>query len=189
MLFPHRHRPRSGPRRLRRHSPSHRRHRSLASVTDVSATPERFRNADHCAFFWGSSVNAAVKATGSSSGTSVPRRLKVYRHPRTAVRDHQAQAAEVPVPMWPMRRDGTGPGEVLRRSALLAELRGHCRRRQVHRPHAARTPSARDALDVDSRTLWDQINALGRVLEPVHERLHAHVLSQQVIGADGTTGD
>ena len=46
---------------------------------------------------------------------------------------------------------------------------------------------ARDGLDVDSQTLWDQINALGRVLEPVHERLHAHVLSQPVIGADETT--
>ena len=46
---------------------------------------------------------------------------------------------------------------------------------------------ARDGLDVDSQTLWDQINALAHVLEPVHERLHAHVLSQPVIGADETT--
>ena len=46
---------------------------------------------------------------------------------------------------------------------------------------------ARDGLDVDSQTLWDQINALARVLEPAHERLHAHVLSQPVIGADETT--
>ncbi|HMJ51370.1 MAG TPA: IS66 family transposase [Polyangiaceae bacterium] len=46
---------------------------------------------------------------------------------------------------------------------------------------------ARDGLDTDSQTLWDQLNALSRVLEPVHTRLHAHVLSQPVIGADETT--
>jgi transposase len=46
---------------------------------------------------------------------------------------------------------------------------------------------ARDGLDTDSQTLWDQLNALGRVLEPAHTRLHAHVLSQPVIGADETT--
>jgi transposase len=46
---------------------------------------------------------------------------------------------------------------------------------------------ARDGLNVDSQTLWDQINALAHVLEPVGERLHLHVLSQPVIGADETT--
>jgi transposase len=46
---------------------------------------------------------------------------------------------------------------------------------------------ARDGLDVDSQTLWDQINALARILEPAHARLHAHVLSQSAIGADETT--
>jgi transposase len=44
----------------------------------------------------------------------------------------------------------------------------------------------RDGLDVDSQTLWDQINALARVLEPAHARLHQHVLEQSVIGADET---
>jgi transposase len=46
---------------------------------------------------------------------------------------------------------------------------------------------ARDGLDVDSQTLWDQINALARVLEPAHAALHQHVLAQPVIGADETT--
>jgi transposase len=46
---------------------------------------------------------------------------------------------------------------------------------------------ARDGLDVDSQTLWDQINALARILEPAHARLHAHILSQRSIGADETT--
>lgn len=42
----------------------------------------------------------------------------------------------------------------------------------------------RDGLQVDSQTLWDQLNALGNILAPVHERLHAYVLSQPVVGVD-----
>lgn len=44
----------------------------------------------------------------------------------------------------------------------------------------------RQGLVVDSQTLWDQINALARHLQPVHEALRAHVLSQPCIGADET---
>ena len=44
----------------------------------------------------------------------------------------------------------------------------------------------REGLIIDSQTLWDQLNALARVVEPVHDKLHAHVLSQPVIGADET---
>jgi len=45
---------------------------------------------------------------------------------------------------------------------------------------------AREGLVVDSQTLWDQANALARVLSPVHDALQAAVLSQPVIGADET---
>ena len=45
---------------------------------------------------------------------------------------------------------------------------------------------ARDGLTVDSQTLWDQINALGRVLQPAYERLGAEVLQSPVIGVDET---
>jgi transposase len=45
---------------------------------------------------------------------------------------------------------------------------------------------AREGLDIDSQTLWDQINALARILHPAHERLHTHILVQPVIGADET---
>jgi hypothetical protein len=41
-------------------------------------------------------------------------------------------------------------------------------------------------LIVDSQTLWDQLDALGRWLEPLRARLHAYVLAQGVIGADET---
>jgi transposase len=44
----------------------------------------------------------------------------------------------------------------------------------------------RQGLVVDSQTLWDQINALARHLQPVHDALRAHVLSQPCIGADET---
>jgi transposase len=44
----------------------------------------------------------------------------------------------------------------------------------------------REGLAIDSQTLWDQLNALARVLAPAPERLHAHVLSQPVIGVDET---
>jgi len=44
----------------------------------------------------------------------------------------------------------------------------------------------RQGLVIDSQTLWDQLNALAKWLTPVHDRLHAYVLSQPVIGADET---
>jgi transposase len=44
----------------------------------------------------------------------------------------------------------------------------------------------REGLCIDSQTLWDQLNALAHVLAPAHERLHAHVLSQPIIGVDET---
>jgi transposase len=44
----------------------------------------------------------------------------------------------------------------------------------------------RHGLEVDSQTLWDQINALARVIAPVHDALQAHVLAQPCIGADET---
>src|SRR5690606_10599298 len=44
----------------------------------------------------------------------------------------------------------------------------------------------RDGLEIDSQTLWDQLNALGQLLKPAHERLHGYVLSQPVIGVDET---
>ena len=39
---------------------------------------------------------------------------------------------------------------------------------------------------IDSQTLWDQINALARILSPVHDALQATVLVEPVIGADET---
>lgn len=45
---------------------------------------------------------------------------------------------------------------------------------------------AREGLVVDSQTLWDQVNVLGRRLQPAHERLHQYILTQPVIGADET---
>ena len=44
----------------------------------------------------------------------------------------------------------------------------------------------RQGLVIDSQTLWDQINALARILSPVHDALQATVLMQPVIGADET---
>ena len=45
----------------------------------------------------------------------------------------------------------------------------------------------RHGLEVDSQTLWDQLNALAKVLSPAYASLCAYVLSQPVIGADETT--
>lgn len=44
----------------------------------------------------------------------------------------------------------------------------------------------RHGLKIDSQTLWDQINALARVLAPAHDALHAYVQSKPCIGADET---
>jgi transposase len=44
----------------------------------------------------------------------------------------------------------------------------------------------RQGLVVDSQTLWDQINALARHLQPAHEALRSYVLAQPCIGADET---
>lgn len=45
----------------------------------------------------------------------------------------------------------------------------------------------RHGLEIDSQTLWDQLNALAGVLEPTSEALSSYVLEQPVIGADETT--
>ena len=45
---------------------------------------------------------------------------------------------------------------------------------------------AQQGLVIDSQTLWDQINALARILSPVHDALQATVLAEPVIGADET---
>jgi transposase len=46
---------------------------------------------------------------------------------------------------------------------------------------------AREGLVVTSQTLWDQIEALTRVVESVMPRLHAYILGHAVVGADETT--
>jgi transposase len=45
----------------------------------------------------------------------------------------------------------------------------------------------REGLRVDTQTLWDQIHALSRHLEPSYEALHGYVLSAPVVGADETS--
>jgi transposase len=44
----------------------------------------------------------------------------------------------------------------------------------------------RQGLAVSSQTLWDQIEALARVLDPTYQALHPRVLSAPVVGADET---
>jgi transposase len=44
----------------------------------------------------------------------------------------------------------------------------------------------REGLEIDSQTLWDQLNVLARHLEPVYEALGAQVLASPVIHADET---
>ena len=41
-------------------------------------------------------------------------------------------------------------------------------------------------LVIDSQTLWDQINALARIIAPVHDALQLAVLAAPVVGADET---
>lgn len=45
----------------------------------------------------------------------------------------------------------------------------------------------RAGLEVNSQTLWDQLNALARHLEASYQALHGYVLEAPVIGADETT--
>jgi transposase len=44
----------------------------------------------------------------------------------------------------------------------------------------------REGLDVNSQTLWDQIEALARVLRPTYHALHQRVLGAELVGADET---
>jgi transposase len=43
-----------------------------------------------------------------------------------------------------------------------------------------------EGLDIDSQTLWDQINALAKINKDLPDRILAHVLAQPCIGADET---
>lgn len=45
---------------------------------------------------------------------------------------------------------------------------------------------ALEGLSIDSQTLWDQIERLGRWLQPVYQDLCSHILQQSVIGMDET---
>lgn len=45
----------------------------------------------------------------------------------------------------------------------------------------------RQGLTIDSQTLWDQIDALAKHLQPAYERLRSYILAQPVLGADETT--
>jgi transposase len=45
---------------------------------------------------------------------------------------------------------------------------------------------SREGLTIESQTLWDQIDALARVLQPTYEALRQHVLAAPVVGADET---
>lgn len=44
----------------------------------------------------------------------------------------------------------------------------------------------RQGLDIDSQTLWDQIEALAQHLVPAYDKLRAHILGADVVGADET---
>jgi len=44
----------------------------------------------------------------------------------------------------------------------------------------------REGLSVDSQTLWDQLERVARLLAPAQSRLHAYVLSHELLGADET---
>jgi transposase len=46
---------------------------------------------------------------------------------------------------------------------------------------------ARAGLAIDTQTLWDQLAALARHLEPTYQGLHDYVLTAPVLGADETT--
>jgi transposase len=45
---------------------------------------------------------------------------------------------------------------------------------------------AREGLETESQTLWDQLNALANKLTPAWNRLHLYVLSKAIVGADET---
>ena len=45
---------------------------------------------------------------------------------------------------------------------------------------------AREGLEIESQTLWDQIEALARGLGPTYEALRRHVLAAPLVGADET---
>ena len=44
----------------------------------------------------------------------------------------------------------------------------------------------REGLEVDSQTLWDQIDRLAALVRPAYDRLHEHVKSHPVVCADET---
>lgn len=56
-----------------------------------------------------------------------------------------------------------------------------------HQPlERQRKKMAREQLFVETQTLWDQLNALGRVLEPTYEALRQYIIGSDVIGVDET---
>jgi len=109
----------------------------------------------------------------------IPGRFEVIRHVRPAYSCRKCEAiAQMPMPALPVPRGQAGPG--LLAHMLVAKFCDHLplyRQAEIY---------ARDGVDLDRATLADWVGKAAWLVQPLAERIGAHVMAGGVIHADDT---
>jgi transposase len=143
--------------------------------------PEGERSCPACG---GELTEMAGQSEDSEEITVVERRFHVVKHRRLKYRcacnGHVATApAPERVSLFDDGRAGRYSLEFAIEVAIDKYLDHLPLERQVRKME-------REGLTIDSQTLWNQLEALGRRLAPAHEALRDRILLQPVVGADET---
>lgn len=109
----------------------------------------------------------------------IPGHFEVIRHVRPAYSCRKCEAmAQMPMPALPIPRGQAGPG--LLAHVLVAKFCDHLplyRQAEIY---------ARDGVDLDRATLADWVGKAAWLVQPLAERIGAHVMAGGVIHADDT---
>jgi transposase len=154
---------------------------SLPVVEQVHELAEAERSCPACG---GELAEMTGQSEDSEEITVVERRFVVTKHRRRKYRCAcNGHVATAPGPVkLALREDARG-----RRYSLDFAVEVALDKYLDHLPLERQVRRMRhEGLAADSQTLWDQISALARRLEPTAEALREHVLAAPVVGADET---
>jgi transposase len=157
----------------RGHGPTEQKRLPVTEV--VHELPEEKRGCPVCG---GTLEEMAGQCEETEEVTVIQRQFVVQRHRRKKYRC-RCNGAVVTAPA-PLRLEGHRYSVEFAVEVAVEKYLDHLPlERQVAR-------MGRQGLEVTSQTLWDQMNAVGELLEPSYRALKAHVLASSQIGADET---
>ncbi|MGH9779659.1 MAG: IS66 family transposase [Candidatus Acidiferrales bacterium] len=149
---------------------------SLPVLDVIHELDEADRNCPQCG---GGLVEMKGQTEDSEEVTVVERRFVILKHQRKKYRcacNGCVDTAPGPVKLQPGSRYSTGFAVEVAVNKYLDHLPLERQARIMRR----------EGLQIDSQTLWDQLDALARVLQPTYDALVRHVLQAEVVGADET---